>query len=60
MDNVIQMPKRNIQHATTEQLKREWDLWADTYEEHLDGVEFYWEQIHSELNRRGEGEHCAV
>ena len=29
MNNIIQMPKRNVQHATLEQLKREWSIWAD-------------------------------
>ncbi|ADW17876.1 hypothetical protein Despr_1726 [Desulfobulbus propionicus DSM 2032] len=63
MGEVIQMPKRNVQHASTEQLKHEWDLWMDTDEEETEkvsGVEFHYEQIHAELNRRGEGRHCAV
>lgn len=60
MGEVIQMPKRNVQHASTEQLKHEWDLWAETDAEELEGVEFHYEQIHAELNRRGEGLHCAV
>ena len=54
MGEVIQLPKRNVQHASTEQLKHEWDLWADCNEEELDGVEFHYEQIYTELNRRGE------
>ena len=45
MGEVIQLPKRNVQHASTEQLKHEWDLWADCNEEELDGVEFHYEQI---------------
>lgn len=60
MGAVIQLPRRNVQHASTEQLKREWDLWADHDDEELDGVEFHYEQIHAELNRRGEGRYCAV
>lgn len=60
MGKVIQLPKRNVQHASTEQLKHEWDLWAETDQEELAGVEFHYEQIHAELNRRGEGRHCAV
>ena len=60
MGNVIQLPKRNVRHASTEQLKREWDMWFETEQEALDGVEFHYEQIHAELNRRGEGEYCAV
>ena len=60
MGEVIQLPKRNVQHASTEQLKREWDLWMESGEEELDGVEFHYEQIHAELNRRGQGNYCAV
>lgn len=60
MGEVIQMPTRQAQHASPEQLKREWDLWAQTNAEELEGVEFHYEQIHAELNRRGEGSHCAV
>lgn len=60
MGEVVQLPKRNIQHASMEQLKREWLLWADHDGEELDGVEFHYEQIHAELNRRGEGRFCAV
>lgn len=61
MGEVIQLPKRNIQHASIEQLMREWNLWAATDEEEkLDSAEFHYEQIHAELNRRGEGRHCAV
>jgi len=60
MGEVIQLPKRNIQHANTEQLKREWDLWANHEGEQLNGVEFHYEQIHAELNRRGDGCYCAV
>ena len=59
-DNVINLPRRNVRHATTEQLKREWDLWAACDGEELAGVEFGYEQIHAELNRRGEGEYCSV
>lgn len=33
MGEVIQMPIRNIQHASTEQLMREWSLWAECDEE---------------------------
>lgn len=63
MGDVIQLPKRNIQRASTEQLKCEWDLWAESDEEEIEnvpGVEFHYEDIHFELNRRGEGKHCAV
>lgn len=55
MGEVIQLPKRNVRHASIEQLKREWDLWAEHSEEQLGGIEFHYEQIHAELNRRGEG-----
>ena len=60
MNNVIQLPKRNIQHALLEQLKSEWTAWCGVGEEWPDGVEFHYEQIHAELNRRGHGEFCAV
>ena len=60
MGEVIKLPKRNIQYASIEQLKREWALWADHDGEDLAGVEYHYEQIHAELNRRGEGHHCAV
>lgn len=61
MNNVIQMQKRNVQNATLQQLKREWSIWSDYPGEDLpDGVEFHYEQIHHELNRRGHGEFCAV
>ena len=60
MGDVVQMPKKNVQHASTAQLIREWDLWEGVDEEKPDGVEFHYEQIHAELNRRGEGKHCAV
>lgn len=63
MGEVIQLPKRNVRHSSTEQLKREWDLWAESGEEetkYVPGVEFHYEDIHAELNRRGEGLHCAV
>ncbi len=52
--------KWNIHYASTCQLKREWDLWKDAGEEKPDGVEYHYEQIHAELNRRGHGEFCAV
>lgn len=58
---VYQAPAKNIiQHASTYQLMREWELWAECDEEKPDGVEFHYEQIHAELNRRGHGKHCAV
>ena len=60
MGNVIQLPKRNVQHASIEQLRREWDMWFETDQEELEGVEFHYEQIHAELNRRGDGNYCAV
>ena len=61
MSNVVQLPKRNIQHASTKQLKMEWALWGiSASEEQPPGAEFHYEQIHAELNRRGEGEYCAV
>lgn len=63
MGDVIKFTKRNIQQATTKQLKRQWDLWFQSDEEDIskiEGVEFHYQEIHIELNRRGEGNHCAV
>jgi hypothetical protein len=60
MGNVLDFQKRNITHASTEQLKEEWLLWSGTGEEWPDGAEFHYESIHAELNRRGEGRFCAV
>ena len=61
----IYLFKQDIQHAKTEELKREWDLWMLKDDESLNGVDgvmlrFHYEAIHAELNRRGEGEYCAV
>lgn len=50
--------KRNVQHATTDELKVAWDAW--------DGdpltmfKPFDMEAVYFELNRRGEGAYCAV
>lgn len=52
--------KKDIRKADTDQLKREWDLWFEADDEDIDGVEFDYEDIHAELNRRGEGDYCAV
>jgi len=63
MGKVIAFPTINIKRASTAQLKKEWDLWMESDEEEIHkvpGVEFRYEDIHAELNRRGEGEHCAV
>jgi cobyrinic acid a,c-diamide synthase len=60
MGDVVLIKKRNVQHASTEELKAEWDKWADDPNEDMEGHEFHYESIHAELNRRGEGNHCAV
>jgi hypothetical protein len=60
MGTVIAFPKRNIRNATTAELKTEWDKWADDPNEDMTGHIWHYEAIHAELNRRGEGAHCAV
>ena len=60
MSNIIEFPRKNIKDATTEQLKKEWDLWFEQDDENMEGHDFHYDQIHLELNRRGEGRHCAV
>jgi len=63
MGEVIRLSKSNVQHVSLAQLKREWDLWMASGEEEIEKVpcvEFDYEQIHAELNRRGEGVYCAV
>lgn len=59
MGEVVQLPKRNIQHEKTDDLIRMWKEWEDCAEED-DGHRYHYEQIYLELNRRGEGKHCAV
>jgi len=58
MADVIPFPRRNIQEAPTEELKRLWDVWSGDPAERLGDFDF--EAVHWELNRRGEGRHCAV
>ena len=61
MGKIIQLPMSNIKKATTEQLKYEWDKWYEVGDEiKPKGVDFYYEDIHMELNMRGEGEYCTV
>lgn len=54
----FQRLKRSVQHASTEELKAVWDAWdgdpATMFKP------FDMEAVHAELNRRGEGRHCAV
>lgn len=49
---------RDARDATTEELKRVWDEWDGDPETMF--YPFDMEQVHAELNRRGEGSHCAV
>ena len=56
---VVNFPRRNIQNETTEYLVRAWNEW-DGCDEDDDSHQYHYEQIHAELNRRGEGLHCAV
>jgi len=48
-----------IKRLPTEQLKRAWTAWDRVYEP-KDKGDFILEALHSELNERGEGLHCAV
>lgn len=48
--------RERLQALTTDKLKELWDRWEGVGE-----VEGFWgEEIHRELNRRGEGLYCAV
>lgn len=51
-----------IKNASTEQLKREWGIWAksDSEEDWPDECVYHYEQIHAELNRRKLGAYCTV
>lgn len=61
MGEVIQLPKRNVQHASTDELKAVWDAWDGTVDAMFTPVApFDLESVHAELNRRGEGQYCAV
>jgi len=51
VDKIIPFPK-TIRQITTEELKK---LWSSDEE-----GEWTYEEIHAELNKRGEGEYCAV
>lgn len=56
------MLKRQIESATDDELKSMWDSW-DYYLEKDESecdLEFYYVDIHTELNRRGIGYYCAV
>lgn len=54
-NNIVEFPKKNIRKATTEQLAH-W--WVNGIGPEDDDAVF--EQVHAELNRRGEGKICAV
>jgi hypothetical protein len=56
---VVNFPRRNIQNETTEYLVRAWNEW-DEFPEDDGKHQYHYEQIHAELNRRGEGLVCAV
>lgn len=58
MSDVIPLPKRNIQQMSTMELKTLWDLWNGDPNKKLG--EFDHEAVFFELNRRGEGNYCAV
>jgi len=58
MSNVIQLFGSTPKTQSTDQLKRLWDSWSGDPCELAGGYEG--EEIWLELNRRGEGEYCAV
>lgn len=51
----------SIKECSTESLKKMWDDW-DKYMDKEDEspLRFHYEDIHTELNNRGEGKYCAV
>lgn len=53
--------RKCIQEYTTDQLKEMWDKWDDYLNREQESpLRFHYEDIHRELNRRGEGKYCAV
>ncbi|WP_415912489.1 hypothetical protein [Neptuniibacter sp. QD37_11] len=51
----------SIKQCSTDQLKRLWDEWDKYMDDECNSpLPFHYEDIHLELNLRGEGEHCAV
>ena len=52
MGEVVQLPKRNVQHVSTEDLKKWWEAWDGTPDALLGDFDF--ESVYWELLRRGE------
>ncbi len=55
---LLQKPTQPISNVGLNDLKTAWDHWDGCSETIIEGVSG--EDIHEELNRRGEGAHCAV
>lgn len=62
MATIINFPVPDtIVLASLESLKLMWDQWDDYLDrEDESPLKFHYEDIHCELNRRGEGKYCAV
>ena len=58
MGEVVQLPKRNVRQVSTEELKEAWDKWDSDVVTMFEPFDI--ESVHAELNRRGEGQYCAV
>lgn len=59
MGEVIQFQKvADVRGVSTEELKAAWESWGGDPCEKVAGFDF--ETVFFELNRRGEGKHCAV
>ena len=52
MGEVVHLPKRNVQHVRTEDLKTWWEAWDGTPNALLGDFDF--ESVYWELLRRGE------
>ena len=61
MIEVTNLLPRNVQHASTAELKSVWDAWdGSTATMFAPEAAFDLEAVYAELNRRGEGNYCAV
>lgn len=54
------MDESHISRVSIADLKLMWDEWAESASEDMETNKFHYEEIHAELNRRGEGDYCAV
>jgi hypothetical protein len=56
---IINFNKRSaVLNASTDELKAAWDQWDGDPATMFDPFDM--EEVHAELNRRGEGRYCAV